>query len=106
MPKKALSVTLDETNILWLRARTAAAGFRSLSDTLDRLVSDARTSGRTASATMRSVVGTIDIAASDPRLDTADAALRRVYDASLLPPVVRSAARRKPLKRATRRGRR
>ena len=102
MPKKPLSVTLEENNILWLRGRTSAAGFRSISDTLDRLVTEARTSGRMADASLRSVVGTIDIAPSDPLLQTADAALRDEIDASLQRPV----ASARSLAKAKSRGRR
>jgi hypothetical protein len=36
----------------------------------------------------RSVVGTIEIASDDPRLDTADAALRAMFNASITRPLV------------------
>lgn len=80
-------MTLEEDNILWLRGRTSAAGFRSISDTLDRLITQARSSGRMAEVSMRSVVGTIDIAPSDPRLERADAALRGEIEASIQRPI-------------------
>lgn len=87
MPKRAISITLDENNLLWLRGRTGAGGFRSISDTLDRLVSETRTSGRLGDANMRSVVGTIDIAPSDSLLERADTWLRDEFEASLRRPV-------------------
>lgn len=87
MPKEPISVTLDESNILWLRGRTAAAGARSLSETLDRLITDARTSGRMADAGIRSVAGTIDIAPSDPLLETADTAVRTLFNRSTRRPL-------------------
>lgn len=80
--KRPISVTLDEENILWLRGRTTATGSRSVSDTLDRIVTEARMSGRIADSG-RSVVGTIDIAAVDPLLERADEEMRRLFDSAL-----------------------
>ena len=84
MPKKPLSVTLEEDNILWLRGRTLAGKRRSLSEALDTVVTAARTRGDAAEA--RSVVGTIDIPATDAALLGADAALRALFDASAASP--------------------
>ena len=83
MAKSPISLTLEENNLLWLRGRTAAAGFRSISETLDRLVTEARTSGKLADISVRSVAGTIDIAPSDPLLEGADAMIREHFEASL-----------------------
>ncbi len=83
--KKALSVTLEIDNLRWLRGRTGAAGLRSVSELLDRLVTDARISGH---GPVRSVVGTVDIDSSDPRLEAADKAVRSLFDASLIRPLV------------------
>jgi len=87
MPKKPLSVTLDESNLLWLKGRAAAMKRRSLSETLDELITSARAGGHGA-VTARSVVGTIDIAPGDPALDTADAYLQDVFGASVRRPFV------------------
>jgi hypothetical protein len=87
MPKRPLSVTLDENNLLWLRGRAALTRRRSLSDTLDDIVTAARTGGHGAIAS-RSVAGTIDIADIDPGLDTADAYIRSTVQASLGRPMV------------------
>jgi hypothetical protein len=82
MSKQAISVTLSAENLVWLRARTVALGRRSVSDTLDGLVSEARGRERGLIAA-RSVAGTLRIAGDDPDLSTADAAVRDLFSASL-----------------------
>ena len=84
MPKRPLSVTLEDDNVLWLRGRAASTKRRSLSDALDRVVTAARLGGQPGER--RSVVGTVDIAAADPSLDRADAAVRALYDVSVSRP--------------------
>ena len=99
MRKQAISVTLETDNLAWLRGRARAAD-RSVSETLDRLVSEAR-SGR-ASADARSVVGTISIAPHDPDLSAADAVVRSLFGASLARDAAasaRGASRRRPARR-------
>ena len=100
MPKTAISVTLDADNLVWLKGRAAQTGARSVSELLDRFVTAARTAG---AGPARSVVGTIDIAPSDPLLETADAAIRRLFDASLRRPMLarerRGTYRARPAKR-------
>ena len=86
MSRQAISVTLDADNVTWLRGRVRAAGARSLSDLIDRLVTSARESGEVGPS--RSVAGTIDVDAADPLLKRADAAVRDLFDASLGRPVV------------------
>jgi len=84
MPKKALSLTLDEANVLWLRGRSYGHG--NLSAVVDDLITEART-GRLGDARgVRSVVGTIDIAADDPSLERADDTIRELFAASLSRP--------------------
>jgi hypothetical protein len=102
MPKSALSITLDQDNLLWLRAQTAAAKGKSLSETIDRLVTEARAAGRIAPGTVRSVVGTIDISDADPDLLAADEYVRGLYEHSGHQPVLvreTAPARRAPAKR-------
>ena len=82
MPKMPISVTLDADNLLWLKGQTASGKRRSLSDTLDSLVTAAR-AGEHGGTTGRSVVGTIDIAEDDPGLDQADAYVRSAIEDSL-----------------------
>ena len=84
--KQAISVTLHPDNLLWLRARAAASGVRSVSALLDRLVSDARARG--TGGPSRSVVGTIDLDAADPMLLEADAKVRTAFDRSLGRPLL------------------
>jgi hypothetical protein len=87
MPKTGVSVTLLEENLLWLRSRTVAAKGRSLSETLDDLVTAARL-GAAPPAAIRSVVGTVGIASDDPGLDRADAAVTAYVNASLSRPML------------------
>jgi len=79
MAKRAVSVTLEADNLLWLRGQARAASARSLSQILDRLVSDARRAGRVHESSVRSVVGTIRIADDDEELLRADAAIRALF---------------------------
>lgn len=87
MPKQALSVTLDETNLLWLKGRAAATKRRSLSEALDAVLTAARLGGRGAEAA-RSVVGTVDIAVEDPDLEHADTYVHALMAASLARPAL------------------
>jgi hypothetical protein len=80
MPKTAVSVTLDADNLLWLRARAAQRKRRSLSDTLDEVVTAARTGGLGAGP-IRSVVGTISC--SDDDLRAAEAYVKTLFEESL-----------------------
>ena len=86
MPKNAISVTLEDVNLTWLKGQAAAPGVRSVSDLLDRLVTAARAAG--PAGPVRSVVGTIDIDQSDPLLEHADSAVRAMFDTSLRRPMV------------------
>lgn len=79
-------MTLGRDNLVWLRGRAARMKRRSLSDTLDEIVTAARLGGN-ASGPIRSVVGTVDIAADDPALDRADQYIREQFDTSLLRPL-------------------
>jgi len=86
MAKLAISVTLQDDNLNWLRARLGAVGARSVSDLLDRIIADARKAA--PSGAVRSVVGTVDIDSSDPLLTRADEALRGMFDVSLGRPML------------------
>jgi hypothetical protein len=88
MPKKGISVTLQDDNLLWLKSRTLVVKGRSLSETLDDLVTAARTSGQVPASAIRSVAGTVDIAIDDPDLDKADEYLQGLVRASLSRPVL------------------
>src|SRR5690349_23703398 len=79
MSKQAISVTLDEENLTWLKGRAGASRVRSVSELLDRIVAAARGAGGIGPS--RSVVGTVDIDEGDPSLEQADAAIRALFDA-------------------------
>ena len=89
MAKSALSVTLEETNLLWLRGRAAARKKRSLSEALDEILTVARQGGAGADAA-RTVVGTIDIAGDDSSLDRADGIVRALFTESANRPLLAS----------------
>jgi len=75
-------VTLDPENILWLKARARGARRRSVSETLDCLLNEART-GKISAPEVRSVKGTVRIDPADPDLEEADAAVSRLIASSL-----------------------
>jgi hypothetical protein len=83
MNKRAISLTLGPENLLWLQGQARANGRRSVSDFLDRLLSEVRTNGQTVGGAMRSVVGSVRISKSDPDLLKADATVRALFTASL-----------------------
>jgi len=93
MPKTGISVTIDEANLLWLKSRTLARKGRSLSETLDDLVTAARTGGPAHAEAVRSVSNTIDIAGDDPNLDRADEYIGSLVNSSLSRPFL---ARERP----------
>jgi hypothetical protein len=90
MGKKAISVTLRPENLLWLRGQTQASSRRSVSETLDALISEARVGARGRPEAIRSVVGSIRIQASDPGLTQADAVIRGLVS----PPAARRSRQR------------
>ena len=97
-------MTLSNDNLLWLRGRTRAAKARSLSETLDTLITEARGAGRVPESAVRSVAGTLDIAASDPNLESADGFIQDLFAASVGRPVM--ARERPPVYGRRTRGRR
>ena len=84
MPKKAVSLTLDETNLVWLKGRGYGQG--NLSAAVDELITAARAGRLGAPSPVQSIVGTIDLAADDPQLERADSAMRDLFAASLARP--------------------
>lgn len=86
MPKKPVSLTLDETNLLWLKGRARVLAGGSLSEAVDRLIDEAR-AGRLGDAEApRSVVGTIDLP-DEEALHKAGAELRGLFEVSLAQPL-------------------
>jgi hypothetical protein len=85
MPKKALSVTLDEANVLWLRGRARMSPGNNVSEELDRLITKARLGRVAPSGRPHSVAGTVDLL-DDPLLLKADDAVRAWFAESLSRP--------------------
>jgi hypothetical protein len=101
MAREAISITLDGSNLSWLKGRAGAAG-ESVSAFVDQLVTAAR-QGQSSKSLARSVQGTLSIGQADPDLEGADAAIQSLYDKSLQrlivrehAPSYRAAKRRKP----------
>jgi hypothetical protein len=86
--RKAISITLQEDNLLWLRGQAAQTSRASVSEVLDRIVSQARTAGWVEAGAIRSVVGSIDLPDDDPDLAGADAHIRTMFAASVQRPMV------------------
>ena len=102
--RKAISVTLSSDNLLWLKGQATQSGRGSVSDLLDRLVTEARDSGWADASSVRSVVGTVDLPDDDPALETADAHIRALFAASARQPLM---VRERPaVTKGTRRARR
>jgi hypothetical protein len=95
----AVSITLRDENVLWLRAQAQAAN-GNVSEIVDRIVTEARTGGRPEPAAIRSVAGTIDLG-DDPDLSHADSYVRGLFAASLRRPML---VRERRPKRRSRRG--
>lgn len=106
MSKRAVSLTLDEANLLWLKGR--GHGHGNLSAAVDDLITAARAGGVGVPSAVRSVVGTIDLPVDDPRLERADDVVRDLFAASLARPLSGSDKRAsytpvEPVKRSRRR---
>lgn len=80
--KKPVSLTLEETNLLWLKGRARVLAGGSLSAAVDQLIDEARAGRLGAAEPPRSVVGTIDLP-DEAVLQKAGEELRGVFDASL-----------------------
>ena len=87
MARTAVSLTIEEAHLLWLKGVTERSGARSVSETVNRLIASARETDARASAGARSVVGTIDL--GDPALADADSAIHELFAESLARPVTR-----------------
>jgi hypothetical protein len=100
--KRAISVTIDEDNLLWLRGQAGASASGSVSEVVDRLIGEARAGGRTDAAAVRSVVGSIDLPRDDEDLAGADGYVRAVFERSLARPI--AVRERPPVRKTKRRG--
>ena len=86
--RKAISITLSQDNLLWLKGQAAQSSRKSVSELLDQIVTDARGAGWADSASVRSVVGTVDLPEDDSDLETADAYIRTLFSTSARQPMV------------------
>jgi hypothetical protein len=102
--RRAVSVTIEEDNLLWLKTRAAATARGNLSAVLDQLVAEARAQGRLGAAAVASVAGTVDLPEDDPDLEDAAAYVRTLVDRSVARPMLvrERSPRRRPGR--TRRG--
>lgn len=99
-----MSVTLDQDNVLWLKAQAAGSAKGTVSDVLDRLVTHVRAEGRSEPGAIRSVAGTIDLPEDDPDLAQADTYVRTMLDRSLRRPMLVKARPPRAAGKRTRRG--
>ncbi len=82
MAKTAISLTIDQTNLLWLKGRARVVSGGSLSEAVDQLITEAR-AGRLGQADPpRSVAGTIDLP-DDEALTAGRDAMRDLFAESL-----------------------
>lgn len=61
MAKTAISLTIEQTNLLWLKGRAKIVASGSLSEAVDQLITEARAGRLGQAQAQRSVVGTIDL---------------------------------------------
>jgi hypothetical protein len=87
MAKRPISLTIEETNLLWLKGRARLVAGGSVSAAVDQLVAGARAGRLGGTEPSRSVAGTIDLA-QDPLLTNADAAIRAIFAGSLARSIV------------------
>lgn len=83
MPKMAISVTLKPDNLIWLRAQALAMPGASVSEVIDRVVTEARCAGRVDPGSIQSVIGMIQIPEDDPDLRKADRYVKELVTRSL-----------------------
>jgi hypothetical protein len=86
--RKPISITLDVDNLLWLRGQAAATSKGSVSEVVDRVVTEARLGRGTMPEATRCVVGTIDLPEDDSSLEHADTYIRSLFSTSLRRPLL------------------
>lgn len=86
--RKAISITLSQDNLLWLKGQAAHSSRKSVSELLDQIVSEARGAGWADAASVRSVVRTIDLPDDDPGLETADDYVRALFSTAVRQPML------------------
>ncbi len=86
MAKTAISLTLEPTNLLWLKGRARVVSGGSLSEAVDQLIAEARAGRLGQSDPPKSVVGTIDLP-DDESLASGSQALAALFAGSLSRPI-------------------
>lgn len=86
MAKTAISLTIEQTNLLWLKGRARVVAGGSLSETVDQLITEARAGRLGQSDPPRSVIGTIDLP-DDRALLAGTDAIRGLFTDSLARPI-------------------
>lgn len=86
MAKTAISLTLEQTNLLWLKGRARVVAGGSLSAAVDQLITEARSGRLGQTDPPRSVVGTIDLP-DDSALAAGKDAMRDLFTGSLARPI-------------------
>ena len=83
MAKKAISVTLDKSNLLWLYDQTIRGGARNMSDAINRLITAARARDGWPVGPPRSVAGMVKLDPADPDLTKAQKFVRDEFARSI-----------------------
>jgi hypothetical protein len=86
MAKTAISLTIEQTNLLWLKGRARVVSGGSLSEAIDQLIAEARAGRLGRAEPPRSVVGTIDLP-DEHALAAGSDALRGLFAESLARPM-------------------
>jgi hypothetical protein len=86
MAKTAISLTIEQTNLLWLKGRARVVSGGSLSAAVDQLIAEARAGRLGQGEPPRSVVGTIDLPDDRALLDSKHA-LQELFTDSLARPL-------------------
>ena len=108
MAKTAISLTIEQTNLLWLKGRARVVAGGSLSETVDQLITEARAGRLGQSDPPRSVIGTIDLP-DDRALLAGTDAIKALFTDSLARPIfvhesMSGYGASKPAKKKKRRG--
>ena len=87
MAKTAISLTIEQTNLLWLKGRARVVAGGSLSEAVDQLIAEARAGRLGQGDPPKSVVGTIDLPDEQAWVSGKDA-LAMLFAESLSRPIM------------------
>jgi hypothetical protein len=86
MAKTAISLTIEQTNLLWLKGRARVVAGGSLSEAVDQLIAEARAGRLGQDHPATSVVGSIDLP-DDAALSAGAQGLTMLFTESLSRPL-------------------